>query len=256
MIKTYKDLKGRKWEGDGIPKWIFKTGPYTIETLPRLIKRIYLNMETDNVGYELFFFSDEDCVDFIREEYGEYYLHLYEKLKPGAYKADLWRYMILLKYGGIYGDFSQIMVMKFDDVIENCDRVFCIDEPWSVFSLHNAFMATKPDDEVLKKVLDSSFDMINKSEYGSDPLDITGPVILGKSYNYILNPEKDVRRPIKYGMNGKDKILIHPNDGDIHIKDINGNNVLCRKISNHFDYMYNHDVHYGHHWHKKTVYNY
>ena len=44
MIKTFKDLKDRKWKFDGIPKWIFKTGPFTIEDLPELMKEIYLDI--------------------------------------------------------------------------------------------------------------------------------------------------------------------------------------------------------------------
>ena len=256
MIKKYKDLKGRKWIGEGIPKWVFKTGPFNLKDLPELMKQIYLGMLKDNPGYELFFLSDEDCATFIEEEYGEYYFNLYNKIKPGAYKSDLWRYMILSKYGGIYGDFSQVMVMKFDDIIKDIDRVFCIDEPWAPFALHNAFMACKSDDEVVKTAINVAFDKIDKSDYGSDPLDITGPVILGKSYNLVLNPDADIHRPIIFGTSGRDKIIKFPNDGDVFLKDIQGNNILVRKINNHFQYMYNKDVHYGHHWWNRTVYNY
>lgn len=256
QIKTYKDLKDRKWEGEGIPKWIFKTGPYTVDTLPFIIKYIYNEMVDNNSGYELFFFSDEECVEFINEEFGQYYLNLYNRLKPGAYKADLFRYLLLYNYGGIYGDFSQVMVMKFDDITNNMDRVFCVDEPWSNHSLHNAFMACKAGDLVVDKAIKMSIRNIDTLSYGEDPLDITGPAVLGKAYNSIMYPRDDIKRKIKIGITDKNKIYTHPLSADIHIKDVEGNDVLVRKLTNHFEYMYNNDVHYGHHWWNKTVFLY
>jgi hypothetical protein len=255
-IKKYVDLKGRKWEGDGIPKWVFKTGPFEVETLPPVMSSIYNSMIDDNSGYELFFFSDKDCEEFIKEEFGDYYLKLYNRLIPGAYKADLWRYLILFTYGGIYGDFTQVMVMKFDEITEGVDKVFCIDTPWAPFALHNAFMASKSNDIVVEAAIKMTIRNLENKDYGTDPLDVTGPVVLGKAYNSILHPDGNNLQPIKLGTNGKDKIITYPNDGDIFLKDVDGNNILVRKLNNHYEYMYNDKPHYGHYWKSNNIFYY
>lgn len=255
-IRKYKDLKGRKWEFGGIPKWIFKTGPFEVETLPPVMTAIYNEMIDNNPGYEMFFFSDDDCEEFIREEFGPYYLTLYKRLRPLAYKADLWRYLILLKYGGIYGDFSQVMIVKYDQIIKDVDRVFCTDQPWSVYALHNAFMASKADDIVVNRAVEMTIKNIEDKNYGCDPLDITGPMVLGKAYNSILHPGGDNLQAIKIGINGRDNIITYPIDDDIFLKDGYGEPLLVRKLDNHFDYMYNKEPHYGIHWRERRVFVY
>ena len=56
-----------------------------------------------NPEYEYCFHDDVDVIEFITNSFPEY-LDGYSKLKYGASKADLWRYLIMYKYGGVYAD--------------------------------------------------------------------------------------------------------------------------------------------------------
>jgi mannosyltransferase OCH1-like enzyme len=56
-----------------------------------------------NPEYEYRFLDDYDIIDFIKKDFPEY-LECYKKLKHGASKADLWRYLIIYKNGGVYAD--------------------------------------------------------------------------------------------------------------------------------------------------------
>jgi mannosyltransferase OCH1-like enzyme len=51
--------------------------------------------------YEYRFFDDIDIMDFLKTDFPGY-LEGYNRLKFGASKADLWRYLIISKYGGVY----------------------------------------------------------------------------------------------------------------------------------------------------------
>jgi hypothetical protein len=56
-----------------------------------------------NPEYEYRFYDDDDIINFIKKDFPAY-LGAYKKIKYGASKADLWRYLIMYKYGGVYAD--------------------------------------------------------------------------------------------------------------------------------------------------------
>lgn len=56
-----------------------------------------------NPDYEYRLHDDNDVIAFIKNDFPDY-LEAYNKIKYGASKADLWRYLIMYKYGGVYVD--------------------------------------------------------------------------------------------------------------------------------------------------------
>lgn len=54
--------------------------------------------------YKLFFYDDASCDSFIKDNFPENVYRAYSRLPMSVMKADLWRYCILYKYGGIYAD--------------------------------------------------------------------------------------------------------------------------------------------------------
>ena len=56
-----------------------------------------------NPEYEYRLYNDEDVFEFIKNEFPDY-LAVYRKIEYGASKADLWRYLVMYKYGGVYAD--------------------------------------------------------------------------------------------------------------------------------------------------------
>ena len=53
------------------------------------------NVKKTNPIFEHHLFDDNDCREFIKNNFPEVVLQAYDGLIPGAYKADLWRYCIL-----------------------------------------------------------------------------------------------------------------------------------------------------------------
>jgi hypothetical protein len=97
----------------------------SMEYLQKIPKIIWQTMKTNDVPvfmrsyaeswmklnpeYEYRFCDDNDIVDFLRKDFPEY-LEGYENLKYGASKADLWRYLIIYKYGGVYADIDCLCI--------------------------------------------------------------------------------------------------------------------------------------------------
>ena len=102
------DTKRVDIEDEGyIPMKIFKTGIHEYGDLKYNLINLFNKIVKENPGFKLEYYSDKGSRDFVENNYDKRVLDAYDKLKPGAYKADLFRYAILYKRGGIYSDLSQ-----------------------------------------------------------------------------------------------------------------------------------------------------
>src|SRR6185312_10747623 len=84
-----------------IPKIIWQT--MKTNEVPVFMKSYADSWMQLNPEYEYRFCDDQDIVDFLKKDFPEY-MQGYQNLKYGASKADLWRYLIMYKYGGVYAD--------------------------------------------------------------------------------------------------------------------------------------------------------
>jgi hypothetical protein len=84
-----------------IPKIIWQT--MKSNQVPAFMKDYADTWIENNPEYEYRFFDDDDMIDFISSDFPAY-LEAFKKIKYGASKADLWRYLIMYKYGGVYVD--------------------------------------------------------------------------------------------------------------------------------------------------------
>ena len=44
-----------------------------------------------NAGYDITFSRDVECKIFLKKYFGSYFVNLFDSIKRGMYKADLWR---------------------------------------------------------------------------------------------------------------------------------------------------------------------
>ena len=85
-----------------IPLNLFQTW-HTLDLPPKMKNSVEL-LKRQNPEFTYYLYDDKMCRDFIEQNYDKDVLYSFDKLKPGAYKSDLWRYCVLYKYGGIYLD--------------------------------------------------------------------------------------------------------------------------------------------------------
>ena len=84
-----------------IPKIIWQT--MKSNYVPHVLKEFANTWIEKNSEYEYRFCDDDDIIGFLKNHF-PHYLEGYKKIKYGASKADLWRYLIIYEYGGVYAD--------------------------------------------------------------------------------------------------------------------------------------------------------
>jgi mannosyltransferase OCH1-like enzyme len=138
-----------------------------------------------NPEFKHYIYSDDDCRLFIKNNFGADVLQAYDTLIPGAFKADLWRYCILYKLGGIYLDikyqsingFKFINFIDFEHFVE--DRFEVLNE----FAVYNAFMISGKGNEKLLKCINRIVKNVSIRYYGYSALCVTGPILMGKFFD-------------------------------------------------------------------------
>jgi mannosyltransferase OCH1-like enzyme len=108
--------------GNKIPNVIYQTFP--TKRLPQALAENVEYIKELNPDFEHVLFDDEDIVRFIRDEYGTDVLAYYERINPhyGAARADLFRYLLIYKKGGVYLDIKSRMSQPLNRIIGSADR--------------------------------------------------------------------------------------------------------------------------------------
>ena len=73
---------------------------------PKMYECVVSNLIHNRVGVDCvyYLYNDADCRAFIRSAFPPDVVAAYDRLIPTAFKADLWRYCVLYKFGGVYLD--------------------------------------------------------------------------------------------------------------------------------------------------------
>lgn len=225
-----------------IPRNIFQT--WVTKTLPT-----YMGINVDllkkfNPEFKHHIFDDNDCYEFIRDNFDPDVLEAFVNLIPGAYKADLWRYCVLYIHGGIYLDikFKCSHGFKLINLLKN--ESFCLDRDgfWKdkkSFGIYNAVMVCKPQNKFLLRCIEQIVKNVNSNYYGHNSLYPTGPGMLGDLYLKFYNNKELLRMKTMKNMD----ILF---EGSVIMRHYNEYRFEQKQTPNY--------KHYGTLWNKKKIY--
>ena len=164
------------------------------KNLPPKMEKNFEKLKRENPEFEFVIYDDEDCKKFLIDNFDEEILWAFNKLVPGAYKADLWRLCILYKNGGYYLDIKENCLNGFKLIELSESEHFVYDRP--INHILNALMVCKAGNEFLKKCIDEIIKNIKSNYYGPGCLWPTGPGLLGKVANENnFNLNIDLRLP-------------------------------------------------------------
>ena len=115
--------------GARIPKIIHQT--YGTRDLPEALQRNVADLKASNPGWDYRFYDDAAIEAFLREHYSPAIGALYQRIDPryGAARADLFRYLVIYKLGGVYLDIKSRFLRPIDDVLLG-DEAFILSQ-WS-----------------------------------------------------------------------------------------------------------------------------
>lgn len=154
-------------------------------TIPEKMKDCIYDLIKMNPEFDYYLYSDEACLNFIKNHFDQDVVDAFNILKPGAYKSDLWRYCILYKKGGVYLDIKYYSLVPLIDIIEENPIIFVRDIPGGCLNhrgIYNAFMVSPPNNPIFKKCIDDVVNSCKNKLYKRNPLDITGPCLLAEIY--------------------------------------------------------------------------
>ena len=166
-----------------IPLNIYQTW-HTKKLPPKMFESINL-IKNLNPRFNYQLFDDNDCYQFIKDNFDQTVLNAYNSLIPGAYKADLWRYCILYINGGIYLDikYGPINNFKFIHMTEKEHWVLDVGKT----GIYNALLVCLPKNLILLKAIKAIVENVKNKFYGNSVLSPTGPLLLS---NFFTTTEK------------------------------------------------------------------
>lgn len=111
--------------GGTIPKIIHQT--YGNGPMPKALEDNLDKLKINNPNWILKLYRDEDVFSFIESNYSNYVLKQFLRINAnyGAARADLFRYLLMYKVGGVYLDIKSTLERPLDEVV-NADDVFLL----------------------------------------------------------------------------------------------------------------------------------
>lgn len=165
-------------EKNPIPLNIFQT--WATKVLPKDMENNNNLLKLQNPEFTFNLYDDEDCRIFIKDYFDYTVLEAYDKLIPGAYKADLWRLCVLYIYGGIYLDIKLSCVNNFKLISLIHENHFVKDRPYKM--LWQGFIISEKKNKILMDGIIQIVSNCKNNYYGKTTLCPTGPSMLGKIY--------------------------------------------------------------------------
>jgi mannosyltransferase OCH1-like enzyme len=219
-----------------IPLKIFQT--WHTKKLPVRMAQSVNSIKANNPRFQHYLFDDNDCREFIKENFLPNVLEAFDSLIPGAYKADLWRYCVLYKEGGIYLDIKYRSHNKFKFINLTEKEHFVLDADNN--GIYNALMVCMPRNEILLKAINQIVTNVKNRYYGLNCLSPTGPKLLSQ---FFSNYEKN-QLDMKHGTFQSHKYITY-------------NNVIAIKMYNkYYEDMsrFQKNAHYSVLWGKRKIY--
>jgi mannosyltransferase OCH1-like enzyme len=163
-----------------IPKIIWQTCSFELNSIPRYIQSPIDTWKEKNPNWEYKYSTDKDCQDFILSTYGNEYLQIYNNIPPGQIKADFWRYLVVYEHGGLYADVDTVCLEPIEEWVDLDKELVVTSNSYPELGgevLEQWCFAAAPKSIILKSVIDKMISLIKLKNYKSIDVSETGPLM-------------------------------------------------------------------------------
>ena len=190
-----------------IPRTIMQT--WRSHSVPKALARLSRQWREINPEWEYHLYDDAECLTFMKTHCGSRAAAAFMSLKPGAFKADLFRYCYLYVSGGVYVDMDAEPLKAFDAWLHLKQSFVAVNERAGITGVWNGFMAAVPGLPLLWHAMWSVIRNVEQRFYPSLPvqaqgdqvwravLSICGPVLLGSCFRHALNLPPEASFPLE-----------------------------------------------------------
>ena len=204
-----------------IPKIVHYT--YKTHNFPHCVQEAIDHNKRINKDYEFRFYDDNACDKFIKDNFDERTYKAYNSINStyGAMKADVFRYCVLQKIGGVYMDAKSVTNKSFSEIIKPEDTcildILRIDHVQEKYrkqlggSYEQWILMFAPNHPYIKAILDQCINDIDRRYIPTVPgynarlnqkqkvLLLTGPDAFARAIrNYLKAGNKQEHRHIDY----------------------------------------------------------
>lgn len=176
-MKTRKNITvTKKTRRTVIPLHIYQVW-HDLKDMPSSVKESIETLKEQNPEFKHHLYDEGMCRAYIQKNFPKRVVDAFDKVVPHALKADIWRYCILYKKGGIYLDSKYYGMNGFKLITLTDKEYFCRDVKFAHYAIYNAFIICKPGN---KKLLHSIQQFVKNTEedyYGWTPGSV-GPVMM------------------------------------------------------------------------------
>lgn len=147
--------------------------------------------KASGIGFKYYFFDDQMCDKFMKQEFPDLY-QLYSSLPLPVMKADLWRYCVIYKNGGIYADMDTVLKIDPRMFLKNS---LLVGVPENKVHLCQWVFAAPAGSPIIKSVIDSIVERCDKVEnmktFNSEHFvhELTGPKVFTEGVEKWLKSE-------------------------------------------------------------------
>ena len=96
-------------------------------------RTVYNRWKELNPTYDIQLSLDPECISFLTAHFNLYLSTLFQRIKKGMYKADLWRLCKLYHHGGVYADVDLVPYLSIDTLDPNVFYSCLADDKVSIF---------------------------------------------------------------------------------------------------------------------------
>lgn len=188
-----------------IPKIIHQTSGR--KELPLVLRESIAELRALNPGWNYRYYNDDAVADYIRDHFPQHY-PIYQRINPkyGAARADLFRYLLMYREGGVYLDIKSTFTQPLDRILKSEDRYLLSHwtngpgtqhELWGTYpeianprgEFQQCFIVCAPGHAFLKAVIEQVTQNIRNYDVARDGVGrrlvhLTGPV----AYTLAITP--------------------------------------------------------------------
>ena len=238
-----------------IPLHIYQT--YKNVPLTGVIAEAHELLKKQNPEFTFHLYDDDMCREFIKQNYDDDVLYAYDNLIPGAYKADLWRYCILYKNGGIYADIkfvlspnAKIKLIDLTDKEYYVRDVFVPDNGRKMTKyegeyIYQALLISSPGNEIYLKCIEEIVRQVKEKDISQGLLGITGPALFGRIMHENM---KYMIENINFNVKSLRNVITELKFGASKINYENDEFIIKYKSDEYYDTLQKDNKHYSEIW--------
>jgi len=205
---------------NNVPLKIFLT--WETKKLPINMYNSIMLLQKMNPEFNIYLYDNKNRIDFIKNNFNQDVLDAYNSLKPGAYRADLWRYCIIYKYGGVYIDIKYHTYIPLINIIKETEFVFAntnsglCKNSYDGLEIQNTFFISSPNNQIFINSINEIVSKVKNKDYGQNIIDITGPCILTRNINILHGKDFDKNVKLRWHWRTDDNVVsMYIRDTDI-----------------------------------------